>query len=287
MSAPRLGVATAIFTVIGLVGQTSAYPYVLYNTGSTPKPGCGLEQPRKLRWEQTTIKYGVSSDDITDVGPADAVKDEIIASYDTWATLECFSQNYALEYAGVVSGTTVGYDQSNPASNSNDVLFVRSGWEHGPGVLGLTTLTYDTCSGVIVDADIELNTGEFTFSTAAIPGPDDTDLRNTVTHEVGHFLGLDHSLDKRATMYAKAPTGESSKRDLDQDDIDGICFIYEPGNPVVIGQKDGGSTSGGNTTTTTTGGKAGCAAATGLGFGPTGPVLLLLLFALGGFRRWR
>lgn len=284
MSVPRISVVTTIFAVIGLVGQTSAYPYVLYNTGTTPKPGCGLEQPRKLRWQQSVVKYDVSSDGIGDVGPLETVRDQIIESYDTWATLECFAQNYSLEYSRIVSGTSVGYDQANPSANSNDVLFVHEGWDHGPGVLGLTTLTYDTCSGVIVDADIELNTEEFTFSTADNPGPDDTDLRNTVTHEVGHVLGLDHSLNKRATMYAKAPTGESSKRHLDQDDIDGVCFIYDVAAPVVVDHKDGGSSSG---TATTTGGKAGCGAATGLTFDPAGSVFLLLLFALGSVRARR
>jgi MYXO-CTERM domain-containing protein len=54
-------------------------------------------------------------------------------------------------------------------------------------------------------------------------------VRNTVTHEVGHFLGLDHTPIEAATMFATAPRGETAKRDLHQDDIDGLCAIYPQG----------------------------------------------------------
>ena len=56
-----------------------------------------------------------------------------------------------------------------------------------------------------------------------------TDLRNTVTHESGHMLGLGHSADVNATMFASASTGETSKRTLADDDIAGICAIYPTG----------------------------------------------------------
>jgi hypothetical protein len=59
------------------------------------------------------------------------------------------------------------------------------------------------------------------------------DVQNTVTHETGHSLGLDQSPDPNATMYASAPFGETSKRALGSDDIQGICAIYPRGaNPV-------------------------------------------------------
>ena len=48
------------------------------------------------------------------------------------------------------------------------------------------------------------------------------DVQNTITHEAGHTLGLDHSADPSATMAASAPAGETSKRVLQPDEVAGI-----------------------------------------------------------------
>ena len=61
------------------------------------------------------------------------------------------------------------------------------------------------------------------------------DLRNSITHEVGHLIGLDHPpntpRNAESTMFASAPACETKKRSLAQDDIDGICMIYPSGMP--------------------------------------------------------
>ena len=49
----------------------------------------------------------------------------------------------------------------------------------------------DPRTGEILDADIEMNGGEFLFSNSRHPRDLHYDVRNTLTHEVGHFLGLD------------------------------------------------------------------------------------------------
>jgi hypothetical protein len=116
-------------------------------------------------------------------------------------------------------------------------------WDRGDGVIATTTTTSNTFTGQIFDSDIELNDApgadgsKFTFT--AVNGPACTsptqtgcvriDVQNTVTHESGHSLGLDHSLDPAATMYASAPEGEISKRTLGADDIKAICDIYPKG----------------------------------------------------------
>jgi uncharacterized protein (TIGR03382 family) len=120
---------------------------------------------------------------------------------------------------------------------------------HGSGVIATTTTTANRLTGQIVDTDIELNdstsTGgtKLTFTTVdGLPcdpaNPTETgcvriDVQNTVTHEAGHTLGLDHSQDPDATMYPNAPPGETSKRDLASDDIQGICTIYPKGASTV------------------------------------------------------
>ena len=67
----------------------------------------------------------------------------------------------------------------------------------------ITTVFYQTApghsnDGQIVDADIELNAINYTFanlptSASPRPGTQIADLENTLTHEIGHFQGLDHT----------------------------------------------------------------------------------------------
>lgn len=123
---------------------------------------------------------------------------------------------------------------------------------------GLTTVTFidnpkSKRYGEILDADVELNgTERFAISangeTLAPEGRDLSDLSNTFTHEVGHFLGLDHAcrvpsepprLDHEgnevplcagelleATMHPTQDSGETKKATLEQDDIQGACEIH-------------------------------------------------------------
>jgi hypothetical protein len=60
---------------------------------------------------------------------------------------------------------------------------------------------------------------------------EDIDLEAALTHELGHFLGLDHSDVPGATMQPEAMGfGATDLRTLEADDIAGICAIYGEGN---------------------------------------------------------
>lgn len=56
------------------------------------------------------------------------------------------------------------------------------------------------------------------------------DVKNTMTHEFGHWLVLGDLYswfwDRNKTMYASASAGETKKRSLESDDINGIRAIY-------------------------------------------------------------
>ena len=125
-------------------------------------------------------------------------------------------------------------------------------WDHGDGVIATTTTTSNRFTGQINDTDIELNDSvdsagnKFIFTAvdgSPCSNPNQTscvrfDVQNTITHEAGHTMGLDHAMDPNATMYATAPDGETSKRVLGADDIQAICDIYPRGRETVTGNLD-------------------------------------------------
>lgn len=56
--------------------------------------------------------------------------------------------------------------------------------------------------------------------------PSERDLQGVATHEYGHALGLGHSTDPAATMYAVVPQGGLSWRTIESDDVAGVQAIY-------------------------------------------------------------
>ncbi len=97
------------------------------------------------------------------------------------------------------------------------------------GVIAFTRINWNAL-GEIQDADIVFNgSGNFRFSAAEqVSQGNVIDLQSVMTHEIGHLLGLDHtplqgSTAVRPTMYPYYFGGE---RDLQQDDIAGLSYLY-------------------------------------------------------------
>ena len=134
---------------------------------------------------------------------------------------------------------------------------------HDPAAAALTFLTFGLSGdrdGAILDADIEINGVDFGL---VVDGMGRTsagcvaDLENTLTHELGHLIGLDHTcydgIGTRpvdgdgnplpscfpegnleaavidATMYNFQDCGETKKISLESDDVAGACAIYPAG----------------------------------------------------------
>jgi hypothetical protein len=146
--------------------------------------------------------------------------------------------------------------------------------EGDQNIIAVTTVTYDSGSGRILDADIEVADWDGLGSALSTPATngwyfscgDDVpqcrsygddgcsfiDLRNTLTHEVGHFVGLAHvartAANHAVTMYPDTGPLDVQKRDLSADDVAGVCAIYPVEEPSpTCGRDRGAEGCGGQT----------------------------------------
>jgi hypothetical protein len=124
----------------------------------------------------------------------------------------------------------LGYDPTPGALNQNDILSIDQNWPYDENAIAITILTIDPATNDILDADIVLNTASHTFAALPAdsqPGGLYDDLQNTLTHELGHAMGLAHNTeDATVVMYPGAPKGQVSKRVLTADDKAGLAFLY-------------------------------------------------------------
>lgn len=198
--------------------------------------GCQIEGP-PLHWGQSCLSFTVQKDGSPVRGiDYDTIHDVVALAFSTWLAADCgsgYTPSFAISDYGAAECNVPQYNQSDP--NSNVVMFRDDGWNKDYdafNTLALTTLSYNTETAEIYDADIEIDSAEWNFVASDEVLPDEVDLQAVVTHEVGHFLGLSHSDYAGATMWANYQGGETQQRTLHQDDIDGICSIYPPGQAV-------------------------------------------------------
>jgi hypothetical protein len=102
--------------------------------------------------------------------------------------------------------------------NLNGVNEITKG-NRGENDYLMQTYYINHTSTTVYEADIDINV-DHDFGTA------DTsyDTQTVITHEIGHLLGLSHSSNTSAIMYAYLDKGET--RSITTDDRNGIAAIY-------------------------------------------------------------
>ncbi|MEP7340050.1 MAG: matrixin family metalloprotease [Acidobacteriota bacterium] len=92
------------------------------------------------------------------------------------------------------------------------------------GVLALSRLQTNTATGEIVDGATVFN--GFRFHWAVDGRADAVDLQEVATHEIGHLIGLNHTMIGGATMYPRTIAGRTQSRTLASDDAIAASVIY-------------------------------------------------------------
>jgi len=164
-----------------------------------------------IKWFTSSTTYYINSSG----GPSNDIP-AMQAAMRAWTAV--IPSYFSFVYGGTTTNSAYGtYDSSNIVC-------------YGPmgltGTLAENTFWYDTSSGQLVDSDIKFNT-DYAWSTDGSPSA--YDIQNVGTHELGHSLSLAdlyNRADSEKTMYGYAAAGETKKRTLDQDDINGITYLY-------------------------------------------------------------
>jgi hypothetical protein len=194
----------------------------------SPTRGC-FNEGLPLFWRNACISYSIveAASAHLPLAQAQPVIDQAFA---TWNAIKCPVGGQTLGIAtsptALVTCNEVRYNENGP--NQNAIIFRDDSWPYtdSNNTLGLTTVTFNADNGEIFDADMEINASGKNLSVGDPVPARGFDLLSVVTHEVGHFLGLAHSNDPRATMYPSYKPGTTSLRSLTSDDIDGVCSIY-------------------------------------------------------------
>lgn len=212
---------------------------------ANPKCAGGSPELHKpLFWPQKCIGFSLNTTFIPKELGTDAAKFQALfarltnQAFAAWQKVDCGGgqrPSIAFSNMGFVDcdkhefnrGTADDPTRSVAQGNANIILF-RNPWPYGNNghTLALTTLTFNVTSGEIYDADMEINATKGDLTTSDTDPK--SDLLSILTHEAGHFLGIAHSLDPEATMYAEYKATSTTMRTLEADDKAAVCAVYPP-----------------------------------------------------------
>lgn len=218
-----------ILTVVTLAAASPLRAYVissLISTSGTIVPTKWESSSFPLTWQMNpTVGSNVTGTDRTQA-------QVFAASFASWQALATASVSFTQGANISASAQTPTFDKVNSIStNPADATTIPV------GVLALTQTYAFSSTGVdtfgrivdfpgqILEADIWFSgTQPFSTNNAAVAGR--VDLQAVTTHEIGHFLGLDHSPLLSATMFPSVGPGIIYPRTQSADDIAAMSLLY-------------------------------------------------------------
>lgn len=241
---------SALLFVASLSGQAHAFcrtttcdPTV--SCSSEPEDCCRLDSAGcdtngiPLFWPTSCVSYSThqQGSELRDIS-SEALREVIGASFDAWLASDCGASTLSIsvEDRGFASCGQPEFNEAEGARNANvwmfredDAAFPSSRVQDSSvdaAALAVSIVSFDFRTGEIVDVDVELNSDRSVFTTTELESEVVIDLQSVVTHEAGHFLGLDHTDVREATMDAGYLPGTLGQRSLHPDDEAGLCAIY-------------------------------------------------------------
>lgn len=211
----RLTISALFFLAVALAAAPAG-AYCLYTVSGT-KP--------YVSWQSQPVTYHVSSN-LKDTKYLAAID----KAFATWEAVKCSK----LKFTKGAPFTICADKPCKAFTNSTKAIYIY--WftqatdllknTSTPTVpyASLTFLFHDKVGG-IAGASIGVNGYFYKFATTGAGGV--MDVQNEMTAWIGAVIGLDDSKVKTATMYNKITYGDTSKRALDQDDINGVTYLYK------------------------------------------------------------
>ena len=162
-------------------------------------------------WQEFPVRFAMSATGTPDI---DNEEEIVQKSFYRWDMDHQGFCGVFFRYEGKVSTTVPTLD------GINAVYWIEQGWDSGPEALAVTQCWFDA-KGFMIDCDISINSQDYQWEYGENAPPGSVDLLSTLTHEVGHLLGLAHTDIQEATMYPYYDF-RSNAADLDHDDILGM-----------------------------------------------------------------
>lgn len=178
---------------------------------------------RRSTWRESEIVLAVDPSYLAMPYAKQALEGALLA----WTSTADQLPKVTLRYVG----DSIGVQSEAANLADHRIFFAPLGDRRAKGALAITLVTADEDNNTIMDADILVNGGHL-FTDVVAAGQKSAqagayDLQNVITHELGHWFGLDEdTANTEATMYAYVFPGETKKRDLDASDINSVQLAY-------------------------------------------------------------
>ncbi len=192
-----------------------SYTRITLSTGDMP------------RWTTMPLSFWVNERGSPQISNASEFE-AVFSAFRTWEAVS--TADVSFRYRGTTSVRTAGRDGVNLVSFTDDTTLAGSS---STIALTISYFRADANNKPQYDeADIVFNP-TLLYSTSGESGK--FDIQSVLTHEIGHFVGLDHAAMVSSVMVPFGSTGQVHQRTLSYDDVAAVSEIYPKSGPPVGG----------------------------------------------------